>query len=438
MSLNLVLEVFGEQGQSLGEARRKVFVGVGGRIGRAADCDWVLSNRYVSRHHATVTFVDGVYRIEAVGSNGVAVNDIQSPLAPLQPRVLSSSDRIYIDEYEIAVAITEVTQTPVSAEPALPKATAPRRDGALDPLLTTNEADLDPLKKLLSRAGISPTVPTDDPAWNHSSSLQDHFNPPEVRAAAAPATSSGAAVTAELSAEGPIPAGWEEATAVFRPAPTQHPSATLALQAAAVPSKEQAPPAFDIEAFLRGAGLEPGGVPPEMAATLGQIFRSVVQGMIDVLHARAEFRNQFHMPLTRVQAVQNNPLKFALNAEDALAAMLRTRARGYMQPLEAFEDAFDDIRFHQLATLAGMRAGFESMMKRFDPKRLQQLAARRQSGVLARFFPKSGNWDRYVELFDEMAGNADAVFHRMYGEEFSGAYERQLEELKRNRIKSRR
>jgi type VI secretion system protein ImpI len=106
-----------------------------------------------------------------------------------------------------------------------------------------------------------------------------------------------------------------------------------------------------------------------------------------------------------------------------------------MPPLEAFEDAFDDIRFHQLATLAGMRAGFESMLRRFDPKRLQQVNARRNPGFWARFGDKSRCWDRYVDLFEEMAGNAEAVFHRMYGEEFSGAYERQLEELKRNRVK---
>jgi type VI secretion system protein ImpI len=362
----------------------------------------------------------------------VAVNDARSPLTPLEPRALKSGDRIYIDEYEIAVAITDSAQTRSSTEQALSRAAVPRRESALDPLLSTNETDLDPLEKLLSRSAVSLTGPTHDPAWNHSSSLQDHFNPPLVRQpAVTPATSPGTVVTAELSPAGHIPAGWEEATAVSRPPPTQPPSAAL-------PSQTQAPPAFDVGAFLRGAGLEPDAVPPEMAATLGQIFHSVVQGMIEVLHARAEFRNQFRMALTRVQAVQNNPLKFALNAEDALAAMLRPRARGYMQPLEAFEDAFDDIRFHQLATLAGMRAGFESMMRRFDPKRLQQLAVRRNPGVLARLFAKSRNWDGYVEQFEEMAGNADAVFHRMYGEEFSGAYERQLEELKRNRVKPSR
>ncbi len=192
---------------------------------------------------------------------------------------------------------------------------------------------------------------------------------------------------------------------------------------------------FDASAFLRGAGLDPQSISPEMAAVLGQIVRLVAQGMIDVLGARAEFRSQFHLPLTRVRASQNNPLKFAPTAEEALMAMLRPRVRGYMQPLEAFEDAFDDIRFHLLATLAGMRAGFESMLKRLDPKMLREQADRRYLGVFRYFGARHRYWNRYVDLFEEMTGNADAVFQQMYGEEFSSAYERQLEDLKRNRVK---
>ena len=330
MALNLVLEVAGPKGHSLGEARRKVFDGAGGRIGRAPDCDWVLANRYVSRHHATVSFVDGVFCIASAGENGVAINDVSVKLPQLEPRVLASGDRLYIDEYEIIVSIAD----------------AARED--------------------------------------------------------------------DLNSE---TAQWELATAE---------------------RTRVAGGAFDVAAFLRAAGLDPQSFPPEMAPVLGQIVRLVAQGMIDVLGARAQFRSQFHLPLTRVRASQNNPLKFAPTAQEALTAMFHTRARGYLQPLEAFEDAFDDIRFHLLATLAGMRAGLESMLKRLDPKRLQQLSDRRYPGFLARFGAKRRYWDRYVDLFEETTGNAATVFQQTYGEEFSSAYEQQLEELKRNRVKAAR
>jgi predicted component of type VI protein secretion system len=106
-----------------------------------------------------------------------------------------------------------------------------------------------------------------------------------------------------------------------------------------------------------------------------------------------------------------------------------------MPPLEAFEDAFDDIRFHLLATLAGMRAGLDSALKRLDPKRLQKLSDRRYPGFLVRFGAKRRYWDRYVDLYEEMSTNTDAMFQQTYGEEFSSAYEQQLEELKRSRAK---
>jgi len=291
----------------------------------------VLSSGYVSRHHATVSYADGAFHITSVSENGVAVNDATAPLPRFESRALANGDRVFIDEYEISVAIS---------------------DGA-------------ELSEVGEGGGPSLPLPNDE-------------------------------------------------------------------ETARVPALRSAD---DVSAFLRGAGLDPQTIPPEMAHVLGQIVRCVVQGMIDVLGARAEFRSQFRLPHTRIQVSQNNPLKFAPTAEDALAAMLRPRARGYMAPLEAFEDAFDDVRFHLLATLAGMRSGFDSLLKQLDPKRIEQLSNRGQHELLARFGAKQRCWDLYRNVFDEMASNADTVFQRMYGDEFSSAYERQLEELKRKRVK---
>jgi type VI secretion system protein ImpI len=433
MPLSLILEVSGERAQELGEMRRKVFGDAGGRIGRAPDCDWVLSNRYISRHHATVSCIDGVFHIESVGENGVAVNDQEAMLPQLVRRALASGDRLFIDEYEINVAIADDQsmaddQKVVSrGESLTPTQSATLPPGAAEALLPA-DADLEPLKRFLSRPASTPTIPGAEPAWNHSSSLADHFNPPPVPKAVAA-----------------IPKGWEEELARVRAQSAvetgvhQSPFMSAASPATAIAASQGQPATaggFDGLAFLAGAGLEPENVPAEMASILGQIVRSVVQGLMDVLRARAEFRNQFRLPVTRVQMAQNNPLKFAINAEDALTALLRTRARGYLPPREAFDDAFDDVRFHQLAMLAGMRAGFESMMNRFDPKKLQKQADRRSHGFWARFGAKQRYWDRYVDQYEQMAGNADSVFQRLYGEEFSGAYERQLEELKRTRVKS--
>jgi type VI secretion system protein ImpI len=165
---------------------------------------------------------------------------------------------------------------------------------------------------------------------------------------------------------------------------------------------------------------------------LGTIMRSVVQGLIEVLRARSEIKTEFRMPVTQVRVSENNPLKFAANAEDALAMLFGRRNPAYLGPQEAFEDAFNDVRFHQLAMLVGVRAGFDNLLSRFDPEQLQEVFERQaKRGLFSG--GKAKYWDMYVERFREMAAERDETFRRLFGEEFARAYEQQLAVLKRGR-----
>jgi len=184
--------------------------------------------------------------------------------------------------------------------------------------------------------------------------------------------------------------------------------------------------------FLQAAGVDPARVPPETAAALGNIMRSVVQGLIEVLRARSEIKTEFRMPVTQVKVSENNPLKFAANAEDALGNLLGRRNAAYLGPQEAFEDALNDVRFHQLAMLAGVRAGFDHLMNRFDPAQLQEIFERQgKRGMFGG--GKAAYWDRYSERYEEMSKDRDDTFRRLFGEEFARAYEQQLSILKRSR-----
>jgi type VI secretion system FHA domain protein len=444
--MNLVLEVVGQNAQSLASERRKVFGVGGGSIGRAPECDWVLASPYISRHHATVCCINGTFYIESTGDNGVAVNTPQAVLPQLERRALKSGDRLFIDEYEISVGIA-------GGESALDVQSNDTPEPAAEALPTASD-ELDPLKKLTAR-GSQPTAPRQEAAWNHTPSLADHFTPPAVPARPlpiaedwnetdfTPATKSNAAVTVtpNIPQTPPVP------QPVFAP-PAQQTAAPPPVQHSLIPPAPQrrgstpSPPhetpdaaAFDLQSLLRNSGVDPASVSPEMAAALGRIFRSLVQGLIEVLRARAEFRNQFRLPVTRVRSTENNPLKFAINAEDALGSLLGRRNPGYMPATEAFEDAFNDVRFHQVAMIAGMRAGFASVMNRFDPQKLQERFDRQlKSGGFLAVAGKLRYWDLYTDLFDEMAGDQDVAFQQLFGEEFATAYEKQLEALKRTRL----
>jgi type VI secretion system protein ImpI len=187
--------------------------------------------------------------------------------------------------------------------------------------------------------------------------------------------------------------------------------------------------------MLRAAGVDPQNVSPETAATLGQVLFTVVQGTIDALRARDEVKSQFRLAVTRVREKNNNPLTFSVDAEDAINKLLNRQSAGFLPPLEAFQRAFDDIRAHQMAMLAGMRAGFENLMERFNPEQLQSDFDKqaKRGGVLAVGKPKY--WELYGDYFAGLRGDRDDAFRRLFGEEFALAYEKQVDLIKRSRGK---
>ena len=441
--MNLVLELVAREGQVSGGEPRKVFGLEGGRIGRAADCEWVLPSPYISRHHATVCCIDGTFFIVSTGENGVALNHAQAMLPQLEQRALKDGDRLFIDEYEIAVAVLGTTAAqatpPTAAQPDLsaalePAPLAPMEPASRDDGFTATPASLRTAFGLGPSTNFAPNplasttnTPRQEMAWNHSSGLADHFVPPPVP-----------------SMQAMLPADWDQANLPpSAPPPAQSiPPLVPTVEAASAPLDHgpDARPiggsngAFDMAAFLRGAGIEPGSLSTEMIETLGSMVRSMVQGLIEALHMHADFRNQFRLPVTRMQMSENNPLKFAVDAQDALSLVLTKRAARYMGPLEAIEDAFEDIRAHHLATVVGMRAGFESVLNRFDPRKLaQEFEKRARRNFLWPMPAGVRYWRQYEDLFETLTGDADSAFRRLFAEEFARAYERDQDSSRRGR-----
>ena len=161
---------------------------------------------------------------------------------------------------------------------------------------------------------------------------------------------------------------------------------------------------------------------------IDQIFRVVVDGVMDVLRARAEIKNTFRLPVTIIQRSENNPLKFAPNPDEALQKIMAPSNGAFMSGTVAFEDAFDDIRCHQMAMLAGVRAAFESLLVHFNPDRFEQETD--GSSKRSAFAGKGKYWDKYRENFDGLSKDPDECFRRLFGDEFARAYEEQLSRLK--------
>jgi type VI secretion system protein len=166
---------------------------------------------------------------------------------------------------------------------------------------------------------------------------------------------------------------------------------------------------------------------------LGTLFREVVQGLMEVLAARSSIKNEFRLSQTTIQPVENNPLKFSLGVDDALTALLTKSGKGYLPPVRAVQEAFDDIKAHQVAVLAGMQVALTSLLARFDPKALEDRISQDTGIGTLLTGKKSRYWDEFTRLYQSLAMEAEDDFQSVFGREFGRAYEEQVRKQARRR-----
>ena len=83
---------------------------------------------------------------------------------------------------------------------------------------------------------------------------------------------------------------------------------------------------------------------------------------------------------------------------------------------------------------AGMRAALNGVLKRFDPAVIEQrLQVPTVMDKMLSSNRKAKMWDRMVELYQQMALEADEDFQRLFGETFGDAYEEQIARLQQGR-----
>ncbi len=338
----------------------------------------------------------------------------QEAVAPAQPALPPVIDTVIPAVQEQLPAQVEARaqaqDIPVAAPAPAPVPQIPAEPAALDGLLPTNGLDLD-----LFKSGLAHAAPVARAT---------------VAAASAPPLDAGINVnipaTSSILGQGDaaIPIGALPSTAAPVDIPVQpQPAANADLQALAA-------------AFMEGAGLNPAKthfeVTPEFMRTFGEALRIAVQGTIDLLAARSEIKREFRAGVTIIATGANNPLKFLPNSEGVLMQMVHQTFPGFMKPLPAMQDAFQDLHVHQLALMAGIRAAYAEALTRFDPTELER-RTETNPGLLDKLLTngrKAALWDDYKHNFDVLRRHAEDDLMAFSGRTFVEAYENAEQSVK--------
>jgi len=382
----ITINVTALNAQALPQPLSADFGEAGGTIGRAPEHTLVLADadRKISRTHATVFFRDGRYTLRDQGSV-VPVLLNGRPLGNGNESPLAGGDEISIAGYTMRVGGDATPAQPASvAVVAASDASAAAADSMPEPVLSwAGDAAATPGEGIRTVVLSTPESPSAQPAAPA---------PPPERTTPAPAPA--------------------------------------APQPAALPASAAGTATHDelLRALLAGAGLRgieiPGGLTPQLMNQLGNLLHEATRGLIDLLAARANAKRQARADMTVIVTKDNNPLKFSPNVETALAQLLVPRGRGFMPPLRAVGDAYEDLRMHQQGFMAGMRSALALILTRFDPHELEQRLS--DHSMVTSLLPttrKARLWDMFGALYGDISKEAESDFHALFGEEFLRAYQ---------------
>jgi type VI secretion system FHA domain protein len=433
-------------------------------IGRGEECTLVLEDpkKHISRVHVELEEKDeGRYHLTIVSKvNPVYVNGKKQ--APGSQVDLAAGDRFDLGEYELELL----------APPAPPKAVA--QVSAVEETTRPDNPQLQIPQNMTPPAAPAPAVFAEATFIGQKAPAvaeHDHFEGQELPPVE-PGIFDEPAETVPGAAAAPIPEPKPPPSPAPVPAPASAPAAAepetdVFAEATYVGASSAAPNIFDeatyvgsrpvqagaataapqpaggsaagmreaVKIFLEGAGLADKEIRDaeieEFLRQAGKIMRASVEGSMALLAARATAKKELRAEdRTMVASKDNNPLKLMSDPQEALAFLFDTKNRtdGFLDPVKAVGDAFEDLRAHEVALFAAMRAALLGAIQRFDPKMLEAELEKSAGGLgLNR---KAKLWELFAAYQQKLARDADDDFNKVFGREFMGTYMAQVKRLR--------
>lgn len=387
------------------------------RIGRGAESDWTLADpeRVLSKCHCQVLAGRDGWQVVDSSRNGTVLNG--RTLEAGVPAAIRDGDLLAFGAYEIELRVVEAA--PFGSE------AGPRDDVAfphgfeeLDQPFS-GPADARALFEPVSAGSLFSA--RSEVAADRSPELRESFRPPRPSAELLPADWD------EPVAAPSAPSAPDHAGAGSPPPPTLPAATGEPVPPAPASAPVPAPDGADASAFATlaaGAGL-PGAVAVDPAASLravGAAFRAMVRELRRSMMTRAAIKSEFRIEQTMIRAAGNNPLKFAADDDDALAALLGDGRRGTMGPERAVVDALRDMRLHEFAVTAAMREAVRELLDELAPARLGATSSEGRGwrpGRDARLWRRFA--ERHAALSQALADDFDGAFGRAFGRAYEAA-----------------
>lgn len=186
-------------------------------------------------------------------------------------------------------------------------------------------------------------------------------------------------------------------------------------------------------AFARALQIDLHKLPaftPAFFEQLGGVLLHLTAGTVNMMHGRAQVKHEMRADVTIIAASGNNPLKFAPDAQSAIAHLLGEPMPGFLRAKEAIDDAVDDLLAHQIGLVSGARAAVYEVMKNFSPEKMQKyLATKNIIDSLLPMAKRARLWELYETHYAEVAGSAREEFELRFQQAFAQAYEQEIDKM---------
>jgi type VI secretion system protein len=430
------LRVISDHYRELGEQRTRVFGVNGGTIGRAPDNDWVLpdAGRLISGHHCEIEYRSGAYWLRDTSTNGVFVNDAEVPVSSSGPLALRDGDRLRIGDYELVVSVdARIDFLPATSEEhSAAKHLGPDIAADLDveSLFKTRDAEQSGSISVRNAFGLKvPKLVVEANPSASAASLEPPPPPPSPRSMPAP----------EAPSEAAAPEWAMKTRAITR----QELADAMARRQSRIEARQQTQPFHQqatswsdlrtaLQAFCRGAGIEPASLSPEAQAMLpliaGQLLREAVVGLHDLAQSRAKASPA----AAAVQSPGSNPLRASTSVEQALLRLFESHGRIVGGPVEALRDVLQEAKDHEAATQAALRAGLDAVLGQLAPGNVaDQFEHGRARALAPGQDPRPRYWEHYAEFYRVITQKlTDEGLPHPFVEAFASAYAQAREELR--------